>query len=539
MMGTHKKKRRDEGGARARRPSFLRFFLCALPASLAIATSGCGVDEGVIRVVDGDVMITHFVPAEAYAAFLAGTLAEADGRLTIAQGRYRDALSIDDRDPLVWARLGDVTCRLSASNREADAAFKRALAIDPSSASAREALSACAERRKDLPGATSSALAAAADDPRRPELDARANTLLAQRTADSARARILASTRTFGDRPEAWEALLNWSLDRHDAFLVVTAVKNLLAVRRSHVASGVRAAIALAGWGAIEEARAVSRVTLEAKEDGHVIDPLVARLAVDSALSADDVAGAQALAAKGHVPLGEVGARAYLLGKTDAARKVAQEVADADGGDVDAAAVRAMTDATRAVAPPPAREISAAAWVALTESLLVRVGRDAASAFAGRSRRASLDGRDALVVDRAVELAAAGVLAPETDAERVELALRRAETPRLLPGLDERHELVARLLGGVERDDARTKRLIALLSPGLGRDPLVTFALVERARRANAVTQEQRDLLLRAPAHPLTLALRVELADAAQKSTEQGKLRAVARTQAEEKLSGM
>jgi hypothetical protein len=138
-----------------------------------------------------------------------------------------------------------------------------------------------------------------------------------------------------------------------------------------------------------------------------------------------------------------------------------------------------------------------------------------------------------------VELAAAGVLTPETDAERVELALRKAEPPRLLPGLDERHELVARLLGGIEKDDARTQRLVALLSPGLGKDPLVTFALVERARRANAVTAAQRESLLRAPAHPLTLALRVELADAAQKSTEQGKLRAIARTKAEEKLSGM
>ena len=167
----------------------------ALPArALALAlifgiggAPGCGVAENVIRVVDGDVMVTRYVPAEAYSAFLAGALAEADGRLDYAYSRYKDALSVDDTDPLVWARLARVACRIHGHRADAESALSRALTLDPSLSAALAADGECADLRKDTAHATQALLLAAANEPRNAELDGRANRELSTAAPDAAR----------------------------------------------------------------------------------------------------------------------------------------------------------------------------------------------------------------------------------------------------------------------------------------------------------------------------------------------------------------
>ncbi len=514
----------------------------ALVALVAMGVaSGCGVEENVVRVVDGDVMVTRYVPAEAYSAFLAGVLAEADGRTELAYSRYKDALSVDDRDPLVWAHLARVACRIHGHQKDADEALARALALDPSLSVALAVDGECASARKDTAHATWALLAAASSDPRNAELDARVSRELAP---DAARARMLSATRAFEDRPEAWDALLLWSTEHGDAVLAVHAARGLSAARRQKVTPLSRAAVALAGQGAMAAAREVASLAVLGKPDGVTVEPFVARLAVDHAILSADRAHVEGVAAHGRVRLGEVAARGLLLGKPDLARALAADVIAADAKDADAGAVLAVLGARADLAHATpvfqgSGELSTAGFVALASSLALRAGSGVASLFGHRAKHAPLDGRDALVIDLAVELAATDVIAPETDAERLELALRRGEAAPLLPDLDARHELLARLLRPATEPDARAALLLARASDAVGRDPLITFATLERARRSRPLTEAERTMLTRSAPHPLLLALRVNLDAQATKTEDKRRLGAFARTPYEHKLAEM
>lgn len=499
----------------------------------------------VVRVVDGDVMMTHYVPAEAYSAFLAGVLAEADGRAELAYSRYADAVSVDPDDALVLSSLARVACKLPGRRKEAKAAMERVQSLDPSLAAGEMARSECALVQKDAQGVARGLLAAASLAPRNAELDARANRELGKAMPDAARARMLAATRAYQDRPDAWEALLSWSLAHGETTLALHAGRGLFVARRGKFLAQSEGALALAGVGFLAGARELAELAVNGKPDGAHLDSLVARLAVDGALVRRDRASAQRLAARGHVGLGEVAARAFLLGDSDGARAIATEVAGADPKERDAAGVMAVLSGAhdsasgRALAGSSAADLSAAAFIVIAGDLALRAGPEVAALFGRGARHAPRDGRDALVTDAAVELAAIAVLSPETDAERVELALRQGETAPLLPDLDARHELATRLLRDPDALEARTSYLLGREGDSLGRDPLVTFATLERARRTRALTPSEIELLTHAGPHPLLLALRVNLARKGTLADDKRRLAAFARTPYERHLSEM
>lgn len=516
----------------------------AVVASIALAfAAGCGAEENVVRVVDSDVMVSHYVPAEAYSAFLAGTLAEADGRLEVAYSRYRDALSVDDTDPLVWARLARVACRMQGHQRDADDALARARALDPSLSTALASEGECEGARKNTAQATTALLSAAANEPRNAELDARANRELSVTAPDAARARMLAATRAYEGRPEAWDALLTWSTEHGDAVMAVHAARGLAAARRQKYTALSHAVVALAGLGALDAAREVASLAVASKMDGVAVDTFVARLAVDHELAGPGAVTSrrgrvEGVAARGRVSLGEVAARSLLLGRPDLARALATDVVAADPRDADAAAVLAVLGKKPEVdVSPRAGTLSPAAFVALASALASREGAGVAALFGRRAKHDALDGRDALVTDLAVELDATLVLSPETDAERLELALRRGEPAQLLPDLDARHELVARLLRPGAEPDARAKLLASRMTDAFGRDPLVTFGTLERSRRERPLTEQERATLLRSVPHPLLLALRVNLDAQSTKTEDKRRLAAFARTPYEHRLA--
>jgi len=520
-------------------PSVLLFF----SALSLVAAGGCGAEEKVVRVVDSDVMTQRYVPPEAYAAFLAGTLAEADGRFDVAYARYRDALSVDDTDPLVWARLARVACRMQGHQSDADTALSQALTLDPTLSAALEAQGECAIAHKDPANASAALVSAADNEPRNAALDARANHALASTSPDAARVRMLAATRAYADRPEAWDALLQWSTEHGDAAMAVHAARGLFAARRQKYTPLSHAVVALAGQGSLDAAREIATLAVEGKMEGVMVEPFIARLAVDHALLSGDSmvkrrARAEAVAARGRVPLGEVAARSLLLGYREIALVIATDVAAADSKDADAAAVLAVLGKDKNVTlTPSASTLSPAAFVALASALSSREGPTVAAVFGRRAKHAPLDGRDSLVIDAAVELAAAEILAPETDAERLELSLRRGEPAQLLPDLDARHELTARLLRPGTDADPRATLLLAREHDVIGRDPLVTFAVLEQARRKRPLTEAERTLLQRAAPHPLLLALRVNLDATTTKTEDKRRLSAFARTPYEHRLA--
>lgn len=92
---------------------------------------GCGGAPGqVTRVVHGSVVEGPYIGHRAYASFLAGRLAEADGRLDQAESKYADAARADEQSPEPLARLGAVRCA-RGDVAGANDAFEKALARDP------------------------------------------------------------------------------------------------------------------------------------------------------------------------------------------------------------------------------------------------------------------------------------------------------------------------------------------------------------------------------------------------------------------------
>ena len=102
-----------------------------LAGALLVLVAGCRTEPLVVRSYNGRLVVERFVPPDAYAAFLRGALAEASGDLKGALAAYDDATSEDEGDPEIWSRLGAVRCAINPKDREADRAFGRAAAVDP------------------------------------------------------------------------------------------------------------------------------------------------------------------------------------------------------------------------------------------------------------------------------------------------------------------------------------------------------------------------------------------------------------------------
>ena len=118
---------------------------CALGISLAVA--GCGSRPAVDRVYSGNVVRGRFVEPGAYAAFLRGVIAEAEGRDRDALVAYGEADKLDPGSPEIDTHIGEVRCRLDPGDATAQSRFAHALSLDPRYAPAWQANAQCAVAR--------------------------------------------------------------------------------------------------------------------------------------------------------------------------------------------------------------------------------------------------------------------------------------------------------------------------------------------------------------------------------------------------------
>ena len=118
---------------------------CVLGVSLAVAA--CSPRPAVDRVYSGNVVRGRFVEPGAYAAFLRGVIAEAEGRDRDALVEYAEADKLDPGSPEIDTRIGEVRCRLDPGDATAQSRFAHALSLDPRYAPAWQANAKCAVAR--------------------------------------------------------------------------------------------------------------------------------------------------------------------------------------------------------------------------------------------------------------------------------------------------------------------------------------------------------------------------------------------------------
>ena len=491
---------------------------------LATALAGCGGGPVVERAYDGDVIAGRYVGPEAYAAYLRGALAEADGHLDEALQAYEDAASRQPGSPEVWTRIGAVRCRRAPHDPGASAALDRAASLDAHYAPAWAARAACALSGGALTDAQTFAQRAASLDA---GADA-ANVLLA-RTASrhiepATRVRLVALTATARDPVVAWDALSTWASEAGDVSLWARALRELARRAPTRRVTIARAAEALAGSGALGDARSVAAAAVDASDEplpgGH---PLAARLAIDEAIGRGDGAGVRARATRVRLGLDEAAARALLAGQPHLARELAEEVTQADPAARGARLVLAASTggdplAMADVALPSTEPMPAAALVALGEALSRAGSRAGARAMLDTIRRDAtepiVDGDD-LVARPAVELAFQSLLDPAAlpPNAAVELAALRGVAVGSLAGLDPRHELLALSL---QRSDApRARELARRLTLDAPADPVVVAAaaLAQLGSDADVPPDLARAILARNPSDPLLAAVALRLAE--------------------------
>jgi len=496
-------------------------------ASGVLAALACAcVREGrVERAFDGQVVEGRFIDPRAYAAFLRGTIAEANADNGEALAGFEEAARTDPDSAEIWTRIGDVRCRADAHDGHADAGFSRALAIDATYARAWAAKARCAIARGDTAGARAAAGRAAALDS-----TADAASVLLARTAPSpgnavTRDALVALTVTARDPPVAWDALASWAQANGDVALWARALAELVRVapgRRDEVA---RAAEQLAGAGEIAQARRVALAVANSDPRPLADHPLAAGLALDEAIARGDLAAVSQCATRVRAPLDEAAGRALLAWKRSLAHDLASSVARADptalgahlllaasgGGDL----LGALHDAGAGSA-----ETSAAAFIAFGVALAHATSPEhARAALATIAHRPILAGDDR-VVRPAVDLASRGLLPVEALPPDgvVELAALRGEAlPEKLLGeatrsLDARHEYLALAIS--RRDGARARELAWRLR-GAVADPVVAAAsaFAQLASGAPIAAGAPQALLARDAGDPLLAVATLRLAE--------------------------
>ncbi|HSO40943.1 MAG TPA: hypothetical protein VLT33_50800 [Labilithrix sp.] len=410
------------------RRSLLR---CVLVTAAATALLACGSEPRVARVYDGRLVEGRYVSPEAYGAFLRGVLAEESGDLKGALGAYAQALDEDEDDPEISTRIGEARCKLDPKDPEIDKAFRRALALDATSASALAARSRCATARGNTAEAAELARSAAAQDPTNVGLAALAIRSEAVRGEPAARDRAIALTVAHGEHVAAWDALVAWGYGHKDAALVVRGLQGLVRVAPARSDELEKAAVALLVGGDAKLAAAAAVAVADSPRELGVVGPrdaTVARLAVDEALARGDRATALARATRGHVPLAEVAARALLLDHRDVALVIASTVTDADPTSSGALMVKLALKAAPAPngpAPKPGAPVPSAIPASLqtpsdqppeicalvfADRLATTSGIETARTWLANVRRTPMSPRDPLASALASALAAKGVL---------------------------------------------------------------------------------------------------------------------------------
>ncbi len=409
----------------------MRRRLClALGFSLSLAA--CAPSESVIRVIDGRPVEGAFVPADAYAAYLRASIADAAGDLAGAVEGYAVAAALGPHDPEPLARLGDARCRRNARDPRAEESLARALAIDSSYGPALEARARCAERRGEDATAIESARRAARANPDAVEplatlarLDAGSSNG-SSAAAVELRERLVAMTLLEGTNAAAWDALATWARGHGDAELEGRALAHVVSLSTSRAKEIGTAIARLEGEGELVAARSLARARLEATGMGTgPVDPRIARLAIDDALLAGDPDAARRIATRGRVELAVVAARALLLGNEAVAREIATTLADADPVALaprlvlaavaegtgerthhqaeGAAVARALAGSWRRDVPAPPE-----AWLAYARAVVRAGAPEGARAVLGAIPREEIIPGDPLTTRVAVALGAAG-----------------------------------------------------------------------------------------------------------------------------------
>jgi hypothetical protein len=489
------------------------------------ALVGC-LHPGVVeRAYEGDVIEGRYVSPEAYAAFLRGAIAAAEGHTADAVASYEEAARRDPASPEPWTRIAEVRCAADARGQAdpAERAIAHALHLDPGYARAWAARAACAEGRGDAAAQRAAAERASALDP---DGDG-ANAMLAasQPSSGPARAALVALTVTAREPPVAWDALATWAQSHGDVALWTRALVELARVAPQRRQSVARSAEELAGAGDIAEARAVAAAALDG---GTTPWPerlaLAARLAVDEAIARRDGRSVRRRATRGRVALDEAAGRAWLAGDRGLARDLASTDAGADPGALGARLVLAVAQgvdlASAGAVHPGDAPASPAALVAFGTAI-VHAGASAETrAAVARVPTVAFVAGDDRVVRPAVDLVSRGALpaAALPPDGLVELAGVEGVAPgvRLDPEdarLDLRHRLLAHAL--VQPDGPRVKELSARLRAVSTSDPVVAsaFALLQLASGAPVSPDAPRSLLMRNPADPLLAATALRLAE--------------------------
>ena len=496
----------------------------ALVVAVASAVGlGCAGPSTVERAYGGAVVEGRYVPPEAYAAFLRGAIAEADGHVEEAMVAYDEAARRDPSSPEPWARMGELACRSRGWDGGGAPFVRHALELDAAYAPAWDVEARCLLAAGRQADAAAAAARAAALDPRADG----ANVLLARLgggqtdAAASAREALVALTRTAPDRVVAWDALATWAQAHGDVASWASALRELVRLAPARRSAVARAAEELAGLGAIGSARGVAAAAVDATEGPLPADaPLAARLAVDEAIARGSADEVRRRATRARIGVGEAAARALLAGNATLARLLAGEAAAADptargarlvlaasgGGDL----IAASLDARPGDAPTSAAEL-----VAFGVALAGAAASPGAFAPLGSIAHAPLVPGDDRTVRPAVELVSRGLLEASLlpAGGAVELAALAGSSPRDPGPLDPRHEYLALAL--THPDAPRVRELGIRLAAVGGDDPIVAAAtaLVELASSASVAPGAPRALLSRDPADPLLAAIALRLAE--------------------------
>lgn len=418
--------------------------LAALAVGLGAAA--CVPPPRVVRVYDGRIVEGRYVSPEAYAAFLRGVLAEEAGDIKAAVGAYAKAVDEDEDDPAIWTRIAAARCKNDPKDAEADRAFARATKLDPTYAGTLAARARCATARGRTDEAASLARAAAAQDPKNVGLEALAVRSESSKSDPAARERAIALTEEHGAYAAAWDALIMWGTARRDVELVARGFEGLVHAAPARGGEVEQGAVALLEGGHLALARRVASALTDAPRELGVVGPrdaTVARLAVDEALARGDRDRALARATRGHVPLAELAARAYVLEKKDLAAELAKRVADADPSASGAQMVKAALKSTppaasaaakgQAQAPDPFARVTdqppELCALVLADRMATASGVEAARVWLARIVRTPMPKGDPLAGPLAVDLASRGVLpAAELPAELRSAAQRARAT---------------------------------------------------------------------------------------------------------------
>lgn len=417
---------------------------------LALLTSACARTPVVVRGIDGELVPGRYVGRDAYAAFLEGALAEADGDMRRARSAFRRAVDEDDDSALAWSRLARAHCALGEWD-DARAALRKAQSRDASLSSVAEARAECLERRGDRAGAARELDGASALAPYDSALLPRQVALTARPSA-AQRDRIIALTLARSADAAAWRALRDWARAREDDALLVAAYRKLLVGEPRAFGDGARDVRGLIERGSLDEARALAEVLASRAHElrRRLGDGLVARLAVDAALASGDVAGALRHAKACGASPDLVMERAALRGDQRRAVDAARAVLEADPTRASARAVMALVgEASPEVlwAGSVAGSLGGDVAAPLALRLLRRHGAVASRAFwegavPTLDREAHLDPalRGLLVELVAHTVVAESAVAPEL---AIEAAARRGSVPPVAAVRSRAHRLLA------------------------------------------------------------------------------------------------